>query len=252
MRILGLDTSGKTASVAILDTEQGILLGEHTVYTSRTHSQVILPMCKSLLEECRLSAKDIDCMAVAVGPGSYTGLRIGIAAVQGMAMANNTPCIGVSTLEAMASRIVGAVNILAVMHAREDLFYSAWFSSALLLHREPKMKRGLPDELQSAAQIAEMIDKLSVSLRDHIIVVGDGAEELIRQYEAMGHEGQNVLRLAPPTLRLQSAAGVCMQAAAYIETHNALPTASDLTASYLQAVQIQKKKNDKLQRGMDL
>ena len=86
LRILGLDTSGKTASAAILDTESGILLGEHTIYTSRTHSQVILPLCKNLLEECRMTPADVDCYAVAVGPGSYTGLRIGIAAVQGMAM----------------------------------------------------------------------------------------------------------------------------------------------------------------------
>lgn len=246
MRILGLDTSGKTASVAILDTEQGILLGEHTVYTSRTHSQVILPMCKALLEECALTVQDMDCMAVAVGPGSYTGLRIGIAAVQGMAMANNTPCIGVSTLEAMASRIFGAKHILAVMHAREDLFYCAWFSYQIHMDYDPEfIDRAIPDELQSAAQIAETIDKLSDGLNEPIIVVGDGTEELIRQYEATGHEGQSILRPAPPTLRLQSAAGVCWQAAAYAAAHKALPTAAELTASYLQAVQIQKKKTDK-------
>lgn len=245
LRILGLDTSGKTASVAVLDTEQGILLGEHTVYTSRTHSQVILPMCKALLEECRLTVQDIDCMAVAVGPGSYTGLRIGIAAVQGMAMADNTPCIGISTLEAMASRIFGAKHILAVMHARADLFYCAWFSYQIYMYYDPKyLDRAIPDELQTAEQIAETIDKLADGLNEAIIVVGDGTEELIRQYEAMGHEGQTILRPAPPSLRLQSAAGVCYQAAAYAEAHKTLPTASDLTASYLQAVQIQKKKTD--------
>lgn len=150
LRILGLDTSGKTASVAVLDTESGILLGEHTIYTSRTHSQVILPLCKELLEECRMTPQDVDCYAVAVGPGSYTGLRIGIAAVQGMAMVQGTPCVGVSTLEAMASRIYGAPQILSLMHARADLFYCAWFSYIYSMSDAPRgVERMIPDELQT-------------------------------------------------------------------------------------------------------
>ena len=70
MRILGIDTSGKTASVAILDTEKKILLGEHSIYTARTHSQVIMPMCKNLLSECNMTVQNIDGFAVSVGPGS--------------------------------------------------------------------------------------------------------------------------------------------------------------------------------------
>ena len=242
LRILGLDTSGKVASAAILDTEQNLLLAERSLFTSRGHSQIMMPMVQALLTDCGMKPADVDCYAVAVGPGSYTGLRIGIAAVQGMAMVSNTPCIGVSTLEAMASRIFGARHILAVMHARNDLFYCAWFSYTNLIYYDLKyITRSIPDELQTAAQIAEMIDKLAVSLHEHIIVVGDGTDELIRQYEALGHEKQNVLCPAPPFLRLQSAAGVCWQAAQYTEEHKTLPTASDLTASYLQAVNITRK-----------
>jgi tRNA threonylcarbamoyladenosine biosynthesis protein TsaB len=238
LRILGLDTSGKVASAAILDTEQDLLLAERSLYTTRGHSQIMMPMVQDILTECGMTPADVDCYAVAVGPGSYTGLRIGIAAVQGMAMVNNTPCIGVSTLEAMAARIFDAKNILAVMHARADLFYCAWFSYQIYMHYDPKyLDRATPDEIQTAAQIAETVDKMS----DGIVVTGDGAAEFIRQYEAMGHEGQTILRPAPPFLRLQSASGVCYQAAQYIAEHDTLPSASDLTASYLQAVNITRK-----------
>jgi len=244
LRILGLDTSGAVASVAILDTEQKKLLGEHTIYTSRSHSQVIMPLCKNLLEDCKLSVKDVDCFAVAVGPGSYTGLRIGIAAVQGMAMVNNTPCIGVSTLEAMANRVFGAEHILSVIHARGNLFYCAWFSYQIYMHYAPDfIDRATPDELQTFDEIAKVVEHID-SNSGQIIVVGDGAEEFIKQYEATHDKVGALLRVAPPFLRLQSAVGVCHSAAEYCNSHKELPSASDLTASYLQAVQIQKKKSD--------
>lgn len=238
LRILGLDTSGKVASAAILDTEQNLLLAERSLYTTRGHSQIMMPMVQDILTDCGMTPADVDCYAAAAGPGSYTGLRIGIAAVQGMAMVHQTPCIGVSTLEAMAARIFDARNILAVMHARADLFYCAWFSYQIYMDYNPKfIDRETPDEIQTAAQIAKTIDKTA----ETIVLVGDGAEELIRQYEAMGHEGQTILRPAPAFLRLQAASGVCWQAAQYVAEHRELPSASDLTASYLQAVNITRK-----------
>lgn len=233
MRILGLDTSGKTASAAILDTESGILLGEHTIYTTRTHSQVILPLCKELLEECRMKPEDVDCYAVAVGPGSYTGLRIGIAAVQGMAMVHNTPCVGISTLEAMASRIYGAPQILSLMHARADIFYCGWFSYRYSMTDAPHgVERMIPDELQTVSEIAEVVQRME----DPVILVGDGAEEFLKQFTAVSNYPTDRLHIAPPMLRLQSAAGVC-----YCAAWKNPGAAQELTASYLQAVQVQKK-----------
>ena len=170
MRILGIDTSGKVASAAVLDTEQDLLLGERSLYTTRGHTQVILPMVTELLTECGMTLQDVDCYAVSVGPGSYTGLRIGIAAVQGLALPDNKPCIGVSTLEAMASRCFESENILAVMHARADLFYVGWFSYQIYMHYDPKyLDRQIPDELQTAAQMkrSDMRDRLSCGLHRH-------------------------------------------------------------------------------------
>lgn len=224
LRILGIDTSGKTASAAVLDTEQKLLLGEHTVYTSRTQSQVILPLCRQLLEECRLTIGEIDCLAVAVGPGSYTGLRIGIAAVQGMAMAGNQSCVGVSTLEGMASRITGAQPVLSVMYARADLFYCAKFCSGTRLTEDAMLT------IQAAAALME----------DGIMLVGEGAAEFEKQYQALENCDKKAYTMAPPILQMQSASGVCMCAAGKTPG-----TAQELTASYLQAVQVQKKKTDR-------
>lgn len=214
LRILGLDTSGKTAAAAILDTAQGLLLAEHTVSTSRTHSQVILPMCKVLLEECGMTAADVDCYAVAVGPGSYTGLRIGIAAVQGMAMVRNTPCVGVSTLEGFAARLPYAPLVLSVMHAREQFYYAA-------AYRQQGVVREciLPDGLYEATALEEIV-------RQRPVVTGEGAAKLAEAYD---------ITLSPPMLRMQSAAAVCSVAA-----EKTPDTPAALTASYLQMVQIQK------------
>jgi len=235
LRILGLDTSGKTASAAILDTEKNILLGEHTVYTSRTHSQVIMPMCKNLLAECNMTVKDVDCFAVAVGPGSYTGLRIGIAAVQGMAMVNHTPCIGISTLAAMAARVGSDEHILSVMHARENLFYYGIYQR----HHIDSARSGFHmQDMGTLAYTEEIAEK--IKNYDKMMLVGDGAELFMEQYQKIRKYPPWIV-YPPVILQLQSAAGVCM-AAAYDGNFS---SASDLTASYLQAVQIQKKKSDK-------
>ncbi len=220
MRILGIDTSGKVASVAV--TDGGLLLGEHTIYTNRTHSQVILPMCKALLEECGLTVQELDCLAVAVGPGSYTGLRIGIAAVQGMALASGVGCIGISTLEALAGRLPFAPAVLPLLHARADLFYAALF------RRDAEgLQRVTEDALLTVPEIAAL-------LTEDTVLTGEGAEEFAAQYTGTS------LAFAPKLFRMQSAAGICLCA-----EKKRPGTAAELTASYLQAVQIQKKKTDR-------
>lgn len=102
MRYLGMDTSGSVAAVALYDTEQDLFLSQQSLYTKKTHSQVILPLVERTLQDCGLTAADLDGIAVAVGPGSYTGLRIGVAAVKAMTFALQLPCFGISTLEALA------------------------------------------------------------------------------------------------------------------------------------------------------
>ena len=103
MLILAFETSAKAASVAL--TENGKLLGEIYQYTGLTHSQTLMVMAEDLLKQCGKAAKDITAVAVAEGPGSFTGGRIGVAAAKGMSWGRQLPCYGVSTMEAMAESL---------------------------------------------------------------------------------------------------------------------------------------------------
>ncbi len=198
MRILGIDTSAKAASAAVCDETQ--LLSEATVNTKLTHSQTIMPMVQSMLENAHISLQEVDVFAVSHGPGSFTGLRIGIAAVKGMAMALQRPCVGVSTLEALAYNLRGFEGIVcAVMDARCNQVYTAAF------HANRGNLIRLTDD--SAMQIEELSRYLS-QFNMPIFFVGDGAYLC---YNNINTSIPNVF-VAPEHLVNQSAASVCMLA----------------------------------------
>lgn len=216
MLYLGLDTSGKTASVALYDSEADCLLGQISVYTARTHSQVILPYCRQLTAAAGKQLSDIDCFAVAVGPGSYTGLRIGISAVQAMAFALHKPCAGVSTLEGLAANLQSfRGEICAVMTARQTLVYAARFASD-----GASLRRLSEDTFLERRQLCQQLSGRK------LLLCGDGAVSLC---EANKSEEWWV---AAPNERLQSAAGICLAARNYTPQ----PPES-LRASYLQLTQ---------------
>ena len=120
MLILGIDTSGKTAACALY--EDGIMLGQSCVYTVKTQSQVILPLIKKLMSDCNRELSQLSLIAVSKGPGSYTGIRIGIAAVKAMAFSLDIPCCGVSTLEGLAYTSGYEGTVCPIIKARKDLF----------------------------------------------------------------------------------------------------------------------------------
>ena len=126
MKILAFETSAKAASVALM--ERGKLLGEAYQNTGLTHSQTLMVMAEDLLKTCNLTPKDVEAVAVAAGPGSFTGVRIGVAAAKGFAWGGELPCYGVSTLEAMA-RNLGAYQgyVVPAMDARRSQVYTAIF-----------------------------------------------------------------------------------------------------------------------------
>ena len=126
MKILALDSSAVSASAAILDDDK--VLGEFFINTKQTHSQTLMPMVQQVLTQTKTNLEEIDLFAVSVGPGSFTGVRIGVACVKGMAFAQNKPCIAVSTLEAMAYPLSMLNGIIcAVMDARCQQVYHALF-----------------------------------------------------------------------------------------------------------------------------
>ena len=163
MNILAIDSSAAVASVALL--HDTTVLGEYFLDNGNTHSETILPMTESLLSRLSLSVDDIDLFAVSIGPGSFTGLRIGVSTVKGLAFGRNTPCAGVSTLEALAYNLQGFSGILCpVMDARRGQVFTALFRSD-----GNKIERLLPD---SAMDLSEL-DELLASYQEPIYLSGD-------------------------------------------------------------------------------
>ena len=170
MRILGIDTSGKVAAAALYDSEAGCLLAQQSVYTKRTHSQVILPLAERLLADTGLQWQDVDGFAVAKGPGSYTGLRIGIAAVKAMAYALQIPCVGISTLEGLAWQNLSWQGVIcSVMTARQALVYAGLYRSD-----GTTVTALRPDGMQPVAELSEQLSALG----EPVLLVGDAVEEI--------------------------------------------------------------------------
>lgn len=222
MKLLGIDTSGNTASVALCDGER--IIAQTTVLTKLTHSQIILPLCKDVLRLANTELSEVDRIAVADGPGSYTGLRIGISAVKGMAFSLGTECVGVSTLEGLAYNLLGFEGrICPVMSARQDLVYTALFECD-----GKKMKRLTDDKIIAA-------DELATSIDGKTFFTGDYAEEFCEKYKS-----ENIV-LAPPHLRLQLAGSLCFAA-----INKEAVSCDKLEARYLQRV---KAEQDRLTEG---
>lgn len=193
MKLICLETSAKTASAAVVT--EGKVLGEISVTAGLTHSQTILPAMEALLRGCSMKIADADGFAVSIGPGSFTGLRIGIGAVKGLAQGSGKGCVGVSTLEALAANFAGLhYTVCPVMDARCGQVYTALFWA----------NGDYPVRLweDMAIPLTGLREKLQ-SVEGEVMLVGDGAEIA---YAALSDTCR--VLLAPPALRCQSAASV--------------------------------------------
>lgn len=167
MKLLAVDTSAKACSVSIVSETQ--VLSEFKTDTKLTHSQTLMPMIKAALECSKISLSDIDGFAVSAGPGSFTGLRIGIGAIKGLSYATQKPCASVSTLEALAYNMQGVDGIIcAAMDARCSQVYAAVFESS----PNNQITRLSED---NALAIDELIKALT-QYKKNIFFVGDGSE----------------------------------------------------------------------------
>ena len=165
MRILALETSAKAVSAAV--TEDGKVLCSGYQDTGLTHSRTLMPIVEAMLKNTGLTVQDCDAVAVAAGPGSFTGIRIGVSAAKGLAFAADKPCAAVSTLEAMA-RNVAHMDALVVcaMDARRSQIYNALFTS-----EHGRLTRRTPDRAIGLAELAEELRSEPLPL----VIVGDGA-----------------------------------------------------------------------------
>lgn len=236
MKILALESSATACSVALC--RDGELVAENYQNSGLTHSRTLLPMVDSMLKNCGETLEDVDVIAVAAGPGSFTGLRIGVATAKGLAWAGDKDCAACSTLESMAwplAHMTGSV-IVCAMDARRKQVYNALF-----LAEGDSLKRLTPDRAISLEELGEELKKYE----NFKIVVGDGAKLC---YNTLSEQGIN-LNLAPSYLRMQSAWGVARAAQALAE-QNALIKGGDLTPEYHRLSQAERERleREKIQK----
>jgi len=230
LRILALETSAKSVSCAVV--EDGAVLSRSFQCTRLTHSRTLLPMVDAMLQNAELPPESIDLYAVAAGPGSFTGLRIGVSALKGLAWAMDKPCAGVSTLRAMAQNLAhldGALLVCA-MDARRNQVYNALFAA-----KGGTVERLTPDR---AIALDALADELRGDPREKI-VLGDGAKL------AYDHLTQNgvACAMAPAALLYQDAVGVALAADECEPV-----SAQALGIQYLRVSQAERERAARLQR----
>ena len=223
--LLAFETSAKAAGVALMD--GNILLGESYQNTGLTHSQTLLSMAENLITTCGKTPEDITAVAVAAGPGSFTGIRIGVAAAKGFAWGKELPCYGVSTLEAMA-RGLGIYNglVLCAMDARRDQTYTALFRFTA-----GEMTRLMEDSAISFAELENLIK----NYQEPIFLVGDGS---ILCYNTL----RDTRLILPPEHKMhQRGVGVALAAMAKIAKGES-GDGESLTPNYLRLSQAERER----------
>ncbi|MBR2935297.1 MAG: tRNA (adenosine(37)-N6)-threonylcarbamoyltransferase complex dimerization subunit type 1 TsaB [Oscillospiraceae bacterium] len=209
MKILALESSATACSVALCEGEK--LIAQTFQNSGLTHSRTLMPMVESLLAQCDRTLADVDVVAVAAGPGSFTGLRIGVATAKGLAWAQDKPCAPCSTLESMAWQLAHMDGIIiAAMDARRNQVYNAVFRA-----RDGKLERLSPDRAIGLEELEEEIKKLE----EVKILVGDGAQLCYNEWQGRVKD----LRVAPIHLRWQTAWGVARAALELARTDGLIP-----------------------------
>ena len=234
MKILAIETSAKSVSAAVV--ENGVPLASAYQNMGLTHSRTLMPLVDGMLSAAGLRIQDMDLLAAANGPGSFTGLRIGVSALKGLAWALEKPCCGVSTLAAMARNLAHMEGlIICAMDARRNQVYNALF-----LAQDGVLTRQCPDRAIGLAELAEEIKNRP----EPKFVVGDGAglcyNHLLEQ--------DVPCRMAPPQLVMQNAVGVAL-AAEEMAAAGQVTTARDLVPVYLRLSQAER---ERLARGLKI
>ena len=232
MRILGIDSSGMVASAAIVD--EANVISEFTVNNKQTHSQTLLPMIDMVVKMSGLQLEDIDAIAVAAGPGSFTGLRIGSSTAKGLALALKKEIVPVPTLDGLAYRMAVSDKIICpIMDARRNQVYTAVY----------KMEAGELKCLseQKAVDIHELLKELE-ELKEKVIFLGDGVE-VYKDIISKDYNGE--YEFAPVHMNKQSAAAVAALGLIYYNQGKAEPAAEHKPV-YLRKSQAEREREEKL------
>ena len=229
MIILAIDSTAASGSVALCRDEE--LLCEFTLNAGITHSETLLPMVESALKVCSLNVNDVDIFACDEGPGSFTGVRIGISTVKGLAFGKDIPCAGVSTLHALAYNLRGVNGIVCpVMNARRSQVYNALFSC-----KDGVLTRLCPDR---AISIAELDEELA-GMEGPIYLCGDGYDITVDGF------AKTTVVPVPPEQRYQSAYSVALCG---FDAYNSGNYTDDVTLApvYLRPSQAERERNERL------
>ena len=226
MRILAIDSTANTSTVAVLEDDR--LLSLFSANIKNTHSETLLPMVKSVLDTLKLTVSDIDAFAVSEGPGSFTGVRIGVATVKGLAFGKDKKCVGVSTIEALAQNLEGFEGIVCpIMNARRGQVYTGAFLNGT---------RIVEDQCMMLCDLIPMLEKHGVP----VYFVGDGYS-LIEKME------NPLFAKTPEVLRYQNAFSVGK--VAYNKLMNGeFTTDEGLRVEYLRKAQAEREREEKLER----
>ncbi len=237
MQVLALDCSAKAISVAIA--RDGILIGEGFLKIPLTHSETLMPMCRQVLSNARCTLSDMDALAVTVGPGSFTGIRIGVSAVKGLCFAEQKPVYPFSTLTAMALPYAGGVGfqgiLCGLMDARREQFYNALFQV-----QNGCITRLCDDRLISATALREELQNTFAG--QPILLCGDGADLFWRLCDQ-----PSAFSPAPPAVQLQRAAGMAIEASR--DKSVVTPVSPEaLMPIYLRPSQAERERSEKLKK----
>ena len=227
MKILAFDTSAKTASVAVC--EGGNILGVSNIDNGLTQSELVLPMAEALLSQLKMSFADVELYAVTVGPGSFTGVRIGVSTVKGLAFGRDIPTAPVSTLEALAENAAGLTGLIVpCMDARRSQFYTATFAATA-----EGISRMTPDRAISAEELAEELR----SYWGDIYITGDGYDVAHKLLTSLGVK----LAVTPYLLRSQNAVSIA-RVAEKMHAQGLSVSERELAPSYLRLPQAERER----------
>lgn len=246
MKVLAIDSSGMTATVAVVEDTQTI--AEYTVNFKKTHSQTLLPMIDTMGKMIELDLKSIDAIAVAGGPGSFTGLRIGSATAKGLGLALEKPLIHVPTVDGLAYNLYGCQDIICpIMDARRKQVYTGMYTFARRELEGSKQTELVLDvlEAQNASPIDELIERLNIHGRP-VVFLGDG----VPVYQDVIREKMRVpFSFAPASANRQRAAVVGALGIQYYK-EGKFETAMEHQPDYLRVSQAERERAEKERKAV--
>jgi len=226
MRVLAVDTSAGVAAVAIM--ENGRLLGEYILNNKKTHSQKLIPLIKGLMDNLELKPADIDLYAVSSGPGSFTGLRIGVATIKAIAYAVNKPAIGIPTLDALAFNISPTDSLICpIMDARNNQVYTALYKWEKNIQVNVTEYMGIP--------VSELVQLIKG--KNHKVIFTGDAVEIHRDF--LKEELGEMCEFAQESLLLQRASSVAQLAVIRV-SEGKIENCFDLVPFYLRKSQAER------------